>query len=81
MKKLILIIGVITLGLSSCKPKITPSDAEYPIGTVIYIMPDSTKAVASGGHLNNDTYLWVQYTTKFGKIEETVINKQLIYKK
>lgn len=84
MKKLLFITFSVLL-ISGCRPDHIPSDPEYPIGTVVYIMPDSTKAVACGGNNvpgddSHSEYLWVQYTSKFGKIESELINKQLIYK-
>lgn len=82
MKKLLLAF-VILAGLTSCLRVEVYSDPEYPIGTIVYIMPDSTKAVASGGNVQvhrESDFLWVQYTSKFGKVEQEMINKKLIYK-
>ena len=81
--KTILIAFCILASLTSCLRVDVHSDTEYPIGTVVYIMPDSIKAVASGGDygvFKKEEFLWVQYTSKFGKIETDLINKKLIYK-
>lgn len=81
MKKLLFIIFSVLL-IGGCRVDHIPSDPDYPIGTIVYIMPDSTKAVACGGFgLGKDSpFLWVQYTSKFGKLETESVNKQLIYK-
>ena len=69
--------------LYACQPSELQTDPEFPLGTVVYVMPDSTKAVACGGWLNQarvKDFLWVQYTSKMGNIEKIAVNKKLLYK-
>jgi len=68
----------------SIEPRKVFSDHEYPIGTVVYVLPDSLMAVACGGRFNGylDTavYLNIQYVTNLGEVQVQAVHKKLICK-
>lgn len=85
MKKLIYVFVILALSLGSCEMKDknyhhnfqkTKPLEKYPIGMIIYLKPDSTKAVIVAK--SNCGYR-VNYTDKNGVYQETEVIETSIY--
>lgn len=78
---LLLIFGLgcvaIAYWVKSLPDSVSKHVLKYKIGDIVYLKPDSTKAVVENAF---DDWYTVGYTTKLGKIEHIhCINESLVY--
>lgn len=71
-------ITLITLLLGSCveKKETNTAPPKYQEGEIVYIKPDSVKAVVRGC---NEDYCSVDYFDKEGKMQNTILKLSQIY--
>lgn len=75
--KYLLIIALITLLLDSCEKKETNvAPPKYQEGEIVYIKPDSVKAVVRGCY---EDFCSVNYFDKEGKLQNTIVKLSQIY--
>jgi len=78
MKIKLLFVSMILFGCGEHK-KSTPIVAKYKAGDVVYLKPDSTKAVIDWVS-HEGLFFGVKYKTEFGKIETlTWVSPSLFY--
>jgi hypothetical protein len=88
MKKLIYVFVILMLSIASCKPdpnyhygnrKAKPVE-KYPAGAVVYLKPDSTKAVIIEKSCDCTTVMYkINYTDKNGVYQEAQVVETSIY--
>jgi hypothetical protein len=72
MRKLILII-IIFISCTSYKQ-------EYTKGEIVYVIPDSTKAMIIRNRTKGEHWYWVQYVDKNGVIQKENIDIEFLLK-
>lgn len=79
MKKLLFLFLVVTF--FSCKQNVQGIKQDFEVGDLVYIKPDSTKAMVSGVEKSLfPSHVTVDYKDSIGVIHTMVLNKKLLIK-